>query len=96
MGTQFFTQEYEGRETDISLIPWGSHRSLWSAMFSLIKNPTPEEFKVWVKAAERETWRYAIFFYLLHIYTILITNVTNIYFIDTSRESKVTAQKNGP
>ena len=58
MGTQFFTQEYEGRETDISLIPWQGHRSLTSAMFSLIKNPTPEEFQDWVQAAERETWRY--------------------------------------
>ena len=58
MGTQFFTQEYEGRETDISLIPWQNDRSLTSAMFSLIKNPTPEEFQSWVHAAERETWRY--------------------------------------
>jgi hypothetical protein len=54
---QFFTQEYEGRDTDISLIPWQNHRSLPSAMFNLIKNPTPEEFKEWVLAAERETWR---------------------------------------
>ena len=58
MGTQFFTQEYEGRDTDISLIPWQNHRSLTSAMFNLIKNPTPEEFREWVEAAERETWRY--------------------------------------
>mmetsp|Transcript_13242 Transcript_13242/g.17127 ORF Transcript_13242/g.17127 Transcript_13242/m.17127 type:complete len:328 (+) Transcript_13242:49-1032(+) len=58
MGTQFFTQEYEGRETDISLIPWQHHRSLTSAMFSLIKNPTEEEFRDWIAAAERETWRY--------------------------------------
>jgi hypothetical protein len=55
MGTQFFTQEYEGRETDVSLIPWESHRSLWSAMFNLIKNPTSDEFKEWVRAAERAT-----------------------------------------
>jgi len=58
MGTQFFTQEYEGRETDISLIPWQGHRSLTSAMFNLIKNPTPEEFREWINAAERETWRH--------------------------------------
>ena len=58
MGTQFFTQEYEGRDTDISLIPWQGHRSLTSAMFSLIKNPTQEEFEDWVRAAERETWKH--------------------------------------
>lgn len=57
LGSQFFTQEYEGRETDISLIPWQSHRSLISAMFNLINNPTEEDFKEWVHAAELETWR---------------------------------------
>jgi hypothetical protein len=55
--TQFFTQEYEGRDTDISLIPWQNHRSLTSAMLNLIHNPTSQEFMDWVKAAERETWR---------------------------------------
>lgn len=58
MGTQFFTQEYEGRDTDISLIPWQNHRSLTSAIFSLVTNPTQEQFLEWVLAAERETWRY--------------------------------------
>eukprot|EP00804_Cyclotella_cryptica_P021085 CCRYP_021109-RA/>CCRYP_021109-RA protein AED:0.08 eAED:0.08 QI:537/1/1/1/1/1/6/494/833 len=58
MGTQFFTQEYEGRDTDVSLIPWQNHRSLTSAMFNLIHNPTHNEFMDWVKAAERETWRH--------------------------------------
>jgi hypothetical protein len=55
--TQFFTQEYEGRDTDISLVPWQGHRSLTSAMLNLIHNPTHDEFMDWVKAAERETWR---------------------------------------
>ena len=30
-GTQIFTQEYEGRECDISLVPWMSHRGLVSS-----------------------------------------------------------------
>lgn len=57
LGSQFFTQEYEGRDTDISLIPWQNHRSLINAMFHLIRNPTKDEFMEWVQAAERETWR---------------------------------------
>lgn len=58
MGTQFFTQEYEGRSCDISLIPWLNHRSLFSAMLHIVYNPSEAEFREWVQAAERETWRY--------------------------------------
>lgn len=58
IGAQFFTQEYEGRDSDISLIPWRSHRGLLSAFMHVLYNPTMDEFKEWVLAAERETWRY--------------------------------------
>lgn len=58
IGSQFFTQEYDGRETDISLIPWKSHRSLMSCFLHLIYNPSDDEFMEWVRAAERETWRF--------------------------------------
>ena len=58
IGTQFFTQEYEGRECDISLIPWHSHRGLFSAFMHCLHNPSMDEFLEWVKAAERETWKY--------------------------------------
>ncbi len=58
LASQLFTQEYEGRDIDISLIPWISHRSIFSALLHCIYNPTPDEFNEWVKAAERETWRY--------------------------------------
>ena len=57
-GSQFFTQEYEGRDIDISLIPWINHRSIFSALLHCIYNPTVEDFSEWVMAAERETWRY--------------------------------------
>ena len=57
-GSQFFTQEYEGRDIDISLIPWINHRSILSALLHCIYNPTDEEFNEWIKAAERETWSY--------------------------------------
>jgi len=55
-GTQFFTQEYEGRDIDISLIPWISHRSLFSAMLHCIYNPSQDDFYAWGRAAETETW----------------------------------------
>ena len=58
MGTQFFTQEYEGRSMDISLIPWIRHRGLLSALLHIIYNPSEAEFREWIQASERETWRY--------------------------------------
>lgn len=56
--SSFFTQEYEGRPTDISLIPWISHRGFFSALAHCIYNPSEEDFHAWTKAAERETWKY--------------------------------------
>ena len=54
--TQFFTQEYEGRSSDVSLIPWLNHRGLASALLHTIYNPSEAEFREWMQAAERETW----------------------------------------
>lgn len=56
--TQVFAQEYEGRDIDISLVPWRGHRSLLSAFLHCIYNPTKDDFEEWIDAAERETWRY--------------------------------------
>lgn len=58
MMAQFFTQEYEGRDCDISLIPWINHRSALSALLHCIYNPKEDEFREWIEAAERETWKY--------------------------------------
>ena len=57
-GTQILTQEYEGRECDISMVPWLSHRSLFSAFLHCIYNPSQEEFLTWIREAERETWKH--------------------------------------
>jgi TAG lipase / steryl ester hydrolase / phospholipase A2 / LPA acyltransferase len=58
IGATFFTQEYEGRSSDISLIPWLNHRGLFSAMMHIIYNPSQAEFREWIMAAERETWKF--------------------------------------
>ena len=58
MMTQFFTQEYEGRDCDISLIPWLSHRSAFSALMHALYNPSLDECREWIAAAERETWKH--------------------------------------
>lgn len=57
-GTQILTQEYEGRDCDISMVPWLTHRSLVSAFLHCIYNPSKEEFLNWIGEAERETWRH--------------------------------------
>jgi len=56
--TQFFVQEYQGRDCDVSLIPWINHRGLMSAFMHCLYNPSEEEFREWVQAAERETWKH--------------------------------------
>jgi hypothetical protein len=59
MWEHFLTQERFGRrDIDISIIPWQNHRSILSSFRNLIKNPSPDEFHSWIKAAERETWRF--------------------------------------
>ena len=56
--SNFFTQEYEGRDCDISLIPWISHRGFFSALLHCIYNPSYDDFMSWGKAAERETYKH--------------------------------------
>jgi hypothetical protein len=58
IASQVLVQEYEGRDCDISLIPWISHRSLFSAIMHVLYNPEFDEIRGWVDAAERETWKY--------------------------------------
>lgn len=58
IGSQFFVQEYEGRDCDISLIPWLNHRSLSSAFMHCLYNPDKDEVMEWINAAERETWKH--------------------------------------
>jgi TAG lipase/steryl ester hydrolase/phospholipase A2/LPA acyltransferase len=55
--TQFFTQEYVGRDIDITLNPWAGSMSLFQSFFYLLYNPSEADFLGWVESAERETWR---------------------------------------
>lgn len=58
LATRFFVQEYEGRDCDVSLIPWLGHRGLISALLHALYNPSNEEFQEWMEAAQRETWKH--------------------------------------
>jgi hypothetical protein len=58
IASQVFVQEYEGRDCDISLIPWINHRGLLSAFMHCLYNPDKEEVHDWIAAAERETWKH--------------------------------------
>jgi TAG lipase / steryl ester hydrolase / phospholipase A2 / LPA acyltransferase len=52
--TQLLTQEYEGRDCDITINPWINHRSLFSAFLHCIYNPSNQDFMDWQLAAEKE------------------------------------------
>lgn len=54
--SQFFTQEYEGRDSDITFNPWGGSFSLFSAFLHLIYNPSEKDFRQFIRDAERQTW----------------------------------------
>ena len=56
--TQLLTQEYEGKESDVTINPWRGHRSLASAFAHCIYNPSDADFMEWMRAAEMETWRH--------------------------------------
>jgi len=58
LGAQIFVQEYEGRDCDISLIPWLGHRGLFSALLHALYNPSKNEAVEWIEAAQRQTWKH--------------------------------------
>lgn len=55
---QLLTQEYEGRDQDITIMPWKNHISLFAAFRDMIKNPTDEEYFAVADASEKAAWPY--------------------------------------
>ena len=53
---QILTQEYEGREKDVTIMPWRGHLSIFSAFANLIRNPTEPEYQEIVQVGEKNTW----------------------------------------
>eukprot|EP01034_Spumella_vulgaris_P028708 gene28708-35615_t len=53
---QTLTQEYEGREMDVTIMPWAGHISAFTALTSAIKNPTVPEYLEVLDAAQANTW----------------------------------------
>lgn len=54
--SQILTQEYEGRRNDVNVKPWEDALSVGRAFFSLISNPSTEEYKVMLAVSQRNTW----------------------------------------
>jgi len=50
------TQNYEGRDNDVTIFPWVGHLSAPQAWMSIIKNPTDDEYKSVISAGEHATW----------------------------------------
>jgi TAG lipase/steryl ester hydrolase/phospholipase A2/LPA acyltransferase len=54
--SQILTQEYEGKPSDVNIMPWAGDLSIWQAFLSLVRNPTNEEYQRIVQVSERNTW----------------------------------------
>ena len=54
--TSLLTQDYEGRDEDITIMPWRGHQTALSAFTNLMRNPSVEEYNTMMLAAERNTW----------------------------------------
>jgi TAG lipase / steryl ester hydrolase / phospholipase A2 / LPA acyltransferase len=50
------TQSYEGRENDITIMPWANHISVLQAWSSIIHNPSDAEYLEMVHASEVAVW----------------------------------------
>lgn len=54
--SQTLTQEYEGRDKDVTIMPWVDHISAPRALCYAIRNPDLAEFYEVIEAACRKTW----------------------------------------
>jgi TAG lipase/steryl ester hydrolase/phospholipase A2/LPA acyltransferase len=54
--SQILTQEYEGKPSDVNIMPWAGDLSIWQAFLSLVRNPTNDEYQRIVQVSERNTW----------------------------------------
>lgn len=67
------SQEYGGRDSDITIYPWRNHLSLFSSWYAFLKvrvrislwlfdfhyqNPSPEEYQMILQVSKRNTWPY--------------------------------------
>jgi TAG lipase/steryl ester hydrolase/phospholipase A2/LPA acyltransferase len=54
--TQMLTQDYEGRDVDVTINPWSQHISAFTALRSAIHNPSRNQYMGVIAAAEKATW----------------------------------------
>lgn len=89
---QILTQEYEGRDKDVTIMPWRGHLSMFGAFFNLIRNPTGKEYAEIVDVGQRNTWPFiarirahcgvemALDKYLLKLYLCWIWSTLKLLF----------------
>jgi len=53
---QLLTQEYEGRDSDITILPWQGFESIPGAFLKMVSNPSKEDFISYVVRAEKNTF----------------------------------------
>eukprot|EP00603_Paraphysomonas_imperforata_P012561 CAMPEP_0114453912 /NCGR_PEP_ID=MMETSP0104-20121206/2302_1 /TAXON_ID=37642 ORGANISM="Paraphysomonas imperforata, Strain PA2" /NCGR_SAMPLE_ID=MMETSP0104 /ASSEMBLY_ACC=CAM_ASM_000202 /LENGTH=719 /DNA_ID=CAMNT_0001626263 /DNA_START=433 /DNA_END=2591 /DNA_ORIENTATION=+ len=56
--SQLLTQEYGGRDSDITILPWRREHSVVSAFGAFMKNPSDQEYDRIVQVSKSNTWPY--------------------------------------
>lgn len=56
--SNIITQEYEGRDCDITINPWVSDLSVFRAFITMLYNPTKETYLNNIDVGRRETWKH--------------------------------------
>uniref|UniRef100_A0A7S2XZ06 Uncharacterized protein n=1 Tax=Fibrocapsa japonica TaxID=94617 RepID=A0A7S2XZ06_9STRA len=54
--SQIITQEYQGRDCDITISPWSGYETVLSAFMKMLANPSKQEYTEMVHRGERNTF----------------------------------------
>jgi len=77
--TQILTQEYEGKGSDVNIMPWRGHLSVLQAFLVLMKNPSEQEYHTIVSVSGTPLNHYMYLYTRTHVQLLLANLHSQIY-----------------